>query len=80
MTIKILITLAALFITACRPNRYIQAILKDEAKRGKMYHEILKNENYRVQLLDSLRHNQNTKTLINTPIKADINSTEKKKE
>ena len=50
----------------CRPNRSIHIILNDQVGRGKIYHEILKNEVYRAELIDSLRTNRNTRLLVNT--------------
>ena len=62
----ILVFLAAINLMACHPSRIMHTILEDQVSRGKMYHEILKNETYRAQLMDSIRTNHHTRSLINS--------------
>jgi hypothetical protein len=61
----VIIFLATLSLTACFPNRMIHNILEDQVSRGRMYHEILKNDLYRAQLIDSLRTNRHTRPFVN---------------
>jgi hypothetical protein len=62
----LLVALAAISLTACHPSQLMRTILRDQAKRGEMYHEILKNETYRAQLMDSIRNNRHTKLMLNS--------------
>lgn len=52
-------------LTSCYPNRIVHNLLEDQTTRARMYHEILKNETYRGQLMDSLRTNRHTRLLVN---------------
>lgn len=62
----IAIVLVVISLMACHPSQLMRTILRDQAKRGEMYHEILKNETYRAHLMDSIRNNRHTKLMLNS--------------
>ena len=49
-----ILALAAIAISSCFPDRRLHRILDNQEKRGKVYHQILQNQIYAAQLLDSL--------------------------